>query len=321
MDAIRILVVGDAHVGKTTLIDVLCGEYDDIDTEKTRRRLTSGVENSTVGCYINIREHEMSRQHRQHNSATPVLPKTHIASHHRRNNNSNSNSNLLPSNTTTTSSTAPAATSGVEFVEVGGSRQYALSRSALYSNVHAIILVHDLTSPQTLYSLSSTWLKELTIADQKHIHHGGISARHQLGGDDDPEDLTAATATASGGALLLHQERLTSSDLSAAQSSLLQRIPVLVVGNKLRSASSSSSGALRWTTAKYEEEVRTVVFSTVGGSPRSSGNSSSSNHCVVIDAYGEAEEATSYRNGGSRMEHILRFVDTVCAATAGCETA
>ena len=88
MDAIRILVVGDAHVGKTTLIDVLCGEYDDIDTEKTRRRLTSGVENSTVGCYINIREHEMSRQHRQHNSATPVLPKTHIASHHRRNNNS-----------------------------------------------------------------------------------------------------------------------------------------------------------------------------------------------------------------------------------------
>ena len=50
---IRVLVIGNAGVGKTTLIDVLCGEYDDIDRQTTRRRLTSGRENATI-LYLEI---------------------------------------------------------------------------------------------------------------------------------------------------------------------------------------------------------------------------------------------------------------------------
>ena len=356
---VRILVCGDANVGKTTLIDILCGEYDDVTPKDTHRTLRSSQ--ATVGCYINVREHEMSRLHRASHSSTAHSSSSSTTDHHhpssqqyRRHNNTNGNdgafnsatsatsatsSTSSTSTTSTTSATGPTSatvptsfnprptngnhTHGVEFIEVGGSRQYALSRPVLYSNVHGIVLVHDLTNPKSLYSLCSTWLKELAIADQRRAHFGGISARHQVGeGDLDIalQSTSAHTAHVVHSGKTQDHQRLSAQDLSVAQASLLQKIPVLVVGNKLNSGGSGNS--IKYTAYKYEEEVRRVVFATVEETEMGGGSNDPRHKCVVIDAYNEAEEATSYRNGGSRMEHILRFVDAVClSSSTGCETA
>jgi len=324
---LRILVCGDAFVGKTTLIDVLCGEYDDISKSETRRLLTSGGEKTTVGCYVNVRNHvthERTRRRRQYiaDSASTTTTTTTATL-------------AAAANTTATiTTTTPSSSCAVEFVEVGGSRQYTMTRSVLYDRIHAVLLVHDVTNPKTLSSLASTWLRELTIADQQRIRHGGISARHRLGDDESPlgegegDEATAGGGGGGGG----RQRRLTASDLSAAQVSLLQRIPVLIVGTKLDLLHGGASEMVKLTSSKYEQSVMATVFAngappgdgSSGGSSGGGGGSGggSGRKSCVIDTYEAAEEAVSYRNEGCRMEQILQFLDGVeSTSKGGSETA
>jgi GTPase SAR1 family protein len=334
---VRILVCGDAFVGKTTLIDVLCGEYNDVGKKETNRRLITGAENSTVGCYINVRDHAIGRNSNSINDNNNDDDDDDDDSelnttHYRRgngggwgsNNSSSSNSSRRSSNCNTI---------GVEFVEVGGSRQYALSRSVFYANIHGIMLVHDVTNVKSLHSLSTTWLQELAIADSKLKNSGGISAIHQFGNKEDDLSIIddgVGKNEIIGSSDTGHnyqndmQQRLSSKGLSIAQLSMLQRIPVLVVGNKINSFTTGGSGSrvaagggstiAKVMSSSYEEEVRSIVFSKCGGG-------GDDHRCIVIDAYNEAEDATSYRNGGNRLENILRFIDHVCISSGQKEKA
>ena len=297
---IRVLVIGNAGVGKTTLIDVLCGEYDDIDRQTTRSRLTSGRENATIGCYINVREHQIKRT--RHNSNTNISTNTNttlldnVSSHRRHRNEETTNSSSNNS-------------SGIEFIEVGGSRQYELSRSVLYDRIHAVLLVHDVTNVKTMYALAD-WLKELTITDHKKIRFGGISARHQLGDGD-------GSGGGNGRGMDIDQEdgnvkRLSTRDLSAAQISMLQRIPMLIIGNKFDCISSKNKNKM--ITPHFAKEVQSIVY--VNGAPVLS-----MGKACVVDTYGAAEEAVSYRNESSRMDSVLRFLDNVISQGVGFETA
>jgi GTPase SAR1 family protein len=324
---LRILVCGDAFVGKTTLIDVLCGEYDDISKSETRRLLTSGGEKTTVGCYVNVRNHvthERTRRRRQYIADSATAANTTATA-----------TLATAANTTATiTTTTPSSSCAMEFVEVGGSRQYTMTRSVLYDRIHAVLLVHDVTNRKTMSSLASTWLRELTIADQQRIRHGGISARHRLGDDESPlgegEGDEAAAAGGGGATGGGRQRRLTASDLSAAQVSLLQRIPVLIVGTKLDLLHGGASEMVKLTSSKYEQSVLATVFAN--GAPPGDGSSSGSSggggggggrkSCIVIDTYEAAEEAVSYRNEGCRMEQILQFLDGVeSSSKGGSETA
>ena len=346
MEPVRILVVGDAYVGKTTLIDVLCGEYDDIDHQSTRRQLTSSAENTTVGCYINVREHQLKRSRHNYNTTTTTNNNfTTTSSHHQaslldnvsshrrhrseEDSSSSSSSSFSSSSAmsaaSTNTTTTTTATCGIEFVEVGGSRQYSLTRSVLYDRVHAILLVHDLTNPKTMYTLAGTWLKELTIADQRKIRHGGISARHQLvhgveggshelmyGGYGEEHSNSSSSSSSSSEQ---SKQRLSARDLSARQISLLQRIPVLIVGTKLDSLKPNK--AAKCGTSKYDQEVMSVVYVNGAPPPAATASATSTKRACVVDTYGAASEAVSYRNQGSQIEPILRFIDQVCAADGG----
>ena len=60
-DHARLLVVGDSRVGKTSLVNVLCGEYNRLDRAATRRKIQREPVAPTVGCHINVRLHSGPR--------------------------------------------------------------------------------------------------------------------------------------------------------------------------------------------------------------------------------------------------------------------
>ena len=62
------------------------------------------------------------------------------------------------------------------------------------------------------------------------------------------------------------------------------------------------------------KEVQSIVY--VNGAPVLS-----MGKACVVDTYGAAEEAVSYRNESSRMDSVLRFLDNVISEGVGFETA
>ena len=329
-DHARLLVVGDSRVGKTSLVNVLCGEYNRLDRAATRRKIQREPVAPTVGCHINVRLHSGPRGGRigaavaaPGISAAAFFPRTAAAAA------ANSGATMRGGvgGSGCVGGLGVGNGSGVgtiEMIDVGGARQYALTRPVFYDQLHGILLVHDVSNPKSLYSLRE-WIREITIADQKKIRYGGISARHQLGdagGAGVPHDYYSSDDAGAGGSFSSSssssstastvtptRRRKTAAELDEAQVSMLQRIPVMVVGNKLDRLSAKEQ---RYCAGpQYQRHVLTTVFSAA--LPEGTVTTACcSAHCA-------AEDATTYRDSGGVLGRVLRFLDVVVGHSSSSE--
>ncbi|GAM22385.1 hypothetical protein SAMD00019534_055600 [Acytostelium subglobosum LB1] len=102
LDKIRVAVVGDTTVGKTSLVNLIC-----------KGQLLAHPPSWTMGCNTDIKIHE-------------YLSKDYF----------------------------------VEFVDVGGSTKYKLSRPTFYNGINGLIVVYDLTNKNSLVNVKK-WISEV----------------------------------------------------------------------------------------------------------------------------------------------------------------
>ena len=304
-EVLRILVCGDSRTGKTTFVNVLCGEYNLLDAEATREKIRRSAQGSTVGCNVNVRVHRPVG--RRVNTGGGQVYDTSVCS---RTNAKKTSSARIPQrggHGGFASDGAASLDTIVEVIDVGGAKQYALARPVFYDRVHAIILVHDLTNPKSLHSLRN-WLQEITIADQKKIRYGGISARHQLSstaGISSAAYSDGDIATASNGWLPREsaRKRMDNAELNDAQRSLIQRVPILVLGNKLDLLSKRQQQ--KCFMPNFIRHVTSSVFAP--------NTEMESVQMACCSSHLAAEEAQPYRDNGGHLGHVLRFIDGVIA--------
>ncbi|KAF9970509.1 hypothetical protein BGZ73_006780 [Actinomortierella ambigua] len=123
-DRAKVLVLGDAGVGKSTLVHMLC------HGEALRDRTP------TVGCNIDVR---------LHTAPSSALRATAAGSSH-----------MANGSVSASSSTSAAASTFIEFYDVSGSPsvQHPRSRHMFYAgSYHGIILVHDLRNQRSFENL------------------------------------------------------------------------------------------------------------------------------------------------------------------------
>lgn len=110
--SVRVLVVGDSGVGKTTLLRSLCRPQSRVPSKALDKPPTAW----TAGCDVHVLLKSLGPDGRD------VF---------------------------------------VEFLDVGGHRQYELSRRAFYVDVHGVLFVHDLSNAKSGDHLSQ-WSRELS---------------------------------------------------------------------------------------------------------------------------------------------------------------
>ena len=316
---VRILVVGDSRAGKTTFTNVLCGEYNMLDTDATRKAMRREARAPTVGANVNVRLHfcgaegetsSAGSRNSRHNSSH-----RHVAAGRSWGGQARPLENVVPEHSARRHTV-------VEAIDVGGARQYALSRPVFYDNIHAIILVHDLSNPKSLSSLQG-WLREIAIADKKKIRYGGISARHQIlshrsgvpsaAFSDSDGDFAGNFGDAMNSTKLgSTRRRMGATELIDAQRSLIQRIPVLVLGNKLDLLSPKEQQYCM--SAKYFRHVLSSVFA-----PDTAMESVQITCCSSYRAAEEANTSEPYRDARTgALGSVLRFIDGVISGGGAC---
>ncbi|XP_052241140.1 rab-like protein 3 isoform X2 [Dreissena polymorpha] len=112
VDKVKILVVGDSGVGKTSLVHLIC------HNEPTNNP------GWTIGCSVDVKLHEYK------------------------------------------AGTAAEKTFFIELWDIGGCTSHQDCRSMFYTNVHGIILVHDLTNRKSQQNLQC-WLGEVLRKENK----------------------------------------------------------------------------------------------------------------------------------------------------------
>ncbi|RLN91398.1 hypothetical protein BBJ28_00023602, partial [Nothophytophthora sp. Chile5] len=125
--SVRVLVVGDSGVGKTTLLQALCRPPG--DSSASHLSSSGGGATWTTGCDAHVLVH------------SPLL----LVSME---NGFGAEREVF-----------------VEFVDVGGHQKYALSRAAFYHDVHGVIFVHDLSNARSCEHLRS-WSHEIAATQR-----------------------------------------------------------------------------------------------------------------------------------------------------------
>ena len=295
--AIRVLIAGDAGSGKTTIARVLSGEIDNVMSpmaaRKAMRRLPCEW---TVGCSVFVRVHSLdgSRETRRRvGMRSAVEVKDAVLSE--------GDQGIRTAHIRERDDGGHVGHSCfVEFIDVGGSKQYKGSRSVFYENLHAIILVHDVTNAKSLTNLRK-WLREIALEDRKKFRFGGVSARHRLTEYAPFPDAAGEMET------MKLRSKLSEAEVEDAKRSLIQRVPVLVIGNKVDLLSDKEKRRLLDTISK--ESISSILLGGTSTSPADVGS-------TLFSTYSAAEElATAEMEGyGKYLQEVLSFLDAIASA-------
>ncbi|KAL2918612.1 hypothetical protein HK105_202013 [Polyrhizophydium stewartii] len=161
--AVRIVVVGDPGVGKTSLVHLVCNGEP--------LQPASGWSTGTRGCTLHVKQHtprtvRFGRSTSSLIDAAPPPP-----------------------------SPSPAPAVWVEFVDVGGRCNHPASRRPLYAKADGVLLVYDTGSAMSLAHLRG-WRDEVLRAAAATGRGGRESAPSAPGGDDAFEVLVGGAAAA-----------------------------------------------------------------------------------------------------------------------------
>nr|KAJ3421570.1 hypothetical protein HK105_003053 [Polyrhizophydium stewartii] len=161
--SVRIVVVGDPGVGKTSLVHLVCNGEP--------LQPASGWSTGTRGCTLHVKQHtprtvRFGRSTSSLIDAAPPPP-----------------------------SPSPAPAVWVEFVDVGGRCNHPASRRPLYAKADGVLLVYDTGSAMSLAHLRG-WRDEVLRAAAATGRGGRESAPSAPGGDDAFEVLVGGAAAA-----------------------------------------------------------------------------------------------------------------------------
>ncbi|RLN20536.1 hypothetical protein BBJ28_00019313 [Nothophytophthora sp. Chile5] len=153
--SVRVLVVGDSGVGKTTLLQALCRSPGDSSSSRASSSGGGGGATWTTGCDAHVLVRSPSFLSQCPSLTTCISPLTALLRlriglqlHQYRENGFGAEREVF-----------------VEFVDVGGHQKYALSRAAFYHDVHGVIFVHDLSNARSCEHLRS-WSLEIAATQR-----------------------------------------------------------------------------------------------------------------------------------------------------------
>lgn len=241
---VRLLVLGDAGVGKSVLAARLGGAT----VSEIRANPYSGVNaGSTIGCQTECKLYEFKQTGAAasiaHGSVGVGSSSSHASAssslHHR---------SVAPSASTAASAAATASTLFfLELWDVSGHRKYASSRDVFYTGVHGVLFVFDLMNRKS-YENIRRWIREIVRVDRERgveeklsyedaprAHHAGRNSGGSRGGSTvaSPQQSPATRPTPAPGQHHSTASLAAASLSSSSSASALGNLPVLIIGNKL----------------------------------------------------------------------------------------